>query len=110
IMPLPFAGGRVQREHAVPEQITSLAKRAVKILRGRSGGAENPSSLLVDGQPAPRIGAAVVLSFNPFPRVVPILTGLGYRMEDPFELTGHRIISADMPGRRVIAFVYARAH
>ena len=69
-VPLALAGRRVQRQHGVGEQVVALAESAVEVLGRRAGGGEHPAALLVDGDAAPGVGAAVVLPLDPLPGVV----------------------------------------
>ena len=109
VVPLAFAGRRVERQDAVGEQIGAFPKRAVEIVRRRSGRAEYPSAPLVHRDATPRVGAAVVLALHPLPRVVADLALLRDRVEYPLQLARYGVERANMAGRGVVALVHARS-
>ena len=106
-VPLALAGHRIQRQHGVREQVVALAEAAVEVVGRRARGGEHPSALLVDGDAAPGVGAAVVFPFHPLPGVVTDLSFLGNGVENPLHRAGDRVVAADMAGRRVVALVDA---
>src|SRR5688500_5581679 len=106
-MPLPLTRHRVERQHAVAEQIRALPEAAVEIISWRSCGHEYPAALFIDGHAAPGVRTTIVLARHEPPCVVASLALARDGVEDPFQLSADCIISADVTRRGVVAFVNA---
>jgi hypothetical protein len=110
VVPLPLSGGGVQGHHAVGKEVSPFPRTAVdKIARRRPGSKKHPAPLLIHGQAAPRVSAAVHLPFLPFPRIIPELALQGYRVEDPLKFTGFHVVGAHVAWCRIVLLRYAGA-
>src|SRR5262249_2378302 len=98
-VPDALAGARVEREHAVGEQVVAGTVRAVKVERRRTGRRESPGVLLIDRDAGPRVRAAGDLPRVLRPGVVAELAGPWNRVERPADLSRVDVVRADVAGR-----------
>ncbi len=82
-MPDALTGSRIQRQHAVGEQIVADAVRAIEIERRGAGGCEDHPELGIDAEPRPGVGAAGDLVRVLGPGFVAEFAGPGDGVKDP---------------------------
>ncbi len=104
VVPLAFASRRIECQNAIAKEVHAFAITPVKIKRRRTGRGKHPAAFFIDRQATPGIGTTVALAFDKFPGIVSILSLLRNRMKNPFELTGNRIVGADVTGRGIVSF------
>ena len=109
-MPDAAARPRVEREHAVGEEIVPVPRDAVEIERGRTRRGEDDAELLVDGHAGPRVRAARQFVGVLRPRVVAEFTRLRNRVEDPAQLAAVHVEGADVAGRSGKRLRHRAAH
>ena len=108
IVPLPFAGRRVERQDRVGKEVVALPKSTVEVLGSRPGRGKHPSARFVDCHATPGVRAAVALPLDPLPRVVAHLPLAWDGVKRPFERPRHGVVRADVPGRGIVALVDPR--
>ena len=98
-VPDVLARPRVEREHAVGEEVVAVTSDAVEIERRRSRRGKDQAVLHVNGHARPRVGAARELVRVRRPRVVAHLARPRNRVEDPPHLARVHVERADVSGR-----------
>src|SRR5680860_243767 len=111
IMPLSFTGSGIQCQDAVPEKSLTFPVSSINKIRCRRARCEeNPSPFFIEGETAPRIGAAICYAILKLPSVITEFPLLGYSMEYPFKFTCFCIVCTDIPWCRRIPFWDTRTH
>ena len=96
VVPLTAAGRGVEGNHAVAEQVFTVAVGSVEVVGGRAGSHVDHSPGLVQAESAPAVGSAVVLPGLPLPGVVTEGTRLRQRAEDPLQRPTAHVVGADV--------------
>ena len=99
VVPHPFARGRLEREQRVGKQVLAVAIAAPEVEGRRAGRQEHQAPRPVDGDAAPRIGAADVRPGVGGPRVVAEFARCGNGLEHPAHATRADVERADVARR-----------
>src|SRR5207249_1451880 len=87
-VPHPLAGARVQRQHAVGEQVGALAVACPEVERGRAQAGVDDAALGIDTHASPAVRATRDFPGIPGPGLVSELSGPWRSVEDPAALAG----------------------
>src|ERR1700722_12723699 len=109
-MPDSFAGGRIEGEERVGEQVVSRPVVAVEIGSCRSGGRKNNSAFFIHRHAGPVIRGAGISPGVLRPGLVPELARTRNGVKRPYQLTGPDVVGSDVSGRRGERFRIASAN
>jgi hypothetical protein len=103
-MPEAAAGGGVEGEERVGEEVVANAVASVEIEDGGAGGDVDDTALSIEGHAGPVVGSAGGLPCAGRPGFVAVFAGARDGMEGPAEGAGANVEGADVAGRRGMGF------